>query len=103
METIIVQGALVNVLGEIAPDIYGPYDSTDKKEVKNIILRCHNAIHGTMLESLLYYKKSVRQSSTLGSRSTHMIHALPTAGSTTTIRLYAGMLMTARLAMSTRR
>ena len=39
METIIVQGTLVYVLVEIAPDIYGPYVSTDKKGVKTLILR----------------------------------------------------------------
>ena len=44
MATIIVRGALVDVLVEIAPDIYGPYVSTDKKGVKNLILICHNAI-----------------------------------------------------------
>ena len=50
---IIVRGALVDVLVEIAPDIYGPYVSTDKKGVKTLILGCHNAIYSTMVESLL--------------------------------------------------
>ena len=48
MATIIVRGALADVLVEIAPDVYGPYVSTDKKGVKNLIIRCHNAIYLTM-------------------------------------------------------
>ena len=78
METIIVQGTLVDVMVEIEPDIYGPYVRTDKKGVNNLILRFHNAIYGNMVVSLLYYKNSARQSITLGSRSTHMIHMSPT-------------------------
>ena len=38
MATIIVQVALVDVLVEISPDIYGPYVSTEKKGVKTLIL-----------------------------------------------------------------
>ena len=57
MATIIVRGTLVDVLVEIAPNVYGPYVITDKKGVKTLILRCHNAIYGTMVASLLYYKK----------------------------------------------
>ena len=57
MATIIVQETLVNVLVEIAPDIYGPYIRTDKKGVKTLNLRCRNAIYGTMVASLLYCNK----------------------------------------------
>ena len=57
MATIIVRGALVNVLVDISPDIYGPYVSTDKKGVKTMVLRKYNAIYVTVIESLLYYKK----------------------------------------------
>ena len=39
MATIIMKGALVDVLVEISPDIYGLYFSNDKKGVKNMILR----------------------------------------------------------------
>ena len=56
MATIIVRGTLVDVLVEIAPDIYGRYVSTDKKGIKTLILIFHNAIYGTMVASLLYYK-----------------------------------------------
>ena len=44
MSTFIVRGSLVDVLVEIAPDIYRLYVSTDKEGVKTPILRCHNSI-----------------------------------------------------------
>ena len=54
MATIILRGELVDVLVEIAPDIYGPYVSTDKKEIKTLILGSHNTIFKTLVASLLY-------------------------------------------------
>ena len=61
-----MRGTLVDVLVEIAPDIYGPYVSTDKKGVKTLILRCHNAIYGTRVASLLYSKKICKTIKHLG-------------------------------------
>ena len=55
-----VRGILADMLVEIAPDVYGPYVSTDKKGNKTLILQCLNAIYGTMVASLLYYKKFVK-------------------------------------------
>ena len=66
MVTIIVRGALVDVLFEIALDIYGTYVSTNRKGVKTMILRCHDDIYGTMVESLLYYKKCCKTIKQLG-------------------------------------
>ena len=60
MATIIVRVTLVDVLVDITPYIYGPYVSTDRKGVKTLILRCHNAIYGTMVASLLYYKNNLQ-------------------------------------------
>ena len=57
MVTIIVRGALADFMVDIAPDIYGPYIRTEKKGLKTLILRCHNATYRTMVASLLYYKK----------------------------------------------
>jgi hypothetical protein len=45
------------MLLKIAPDVYGPYMTTDKKGVKQIIVQSQNAIYGTMVASLLYYNK----------------------------------------------
>ena len=46
---------LVDMLLDIAPDIYGPYVITDRKGIKQLTTQCINTIYGTMLESLLYY------------------------------------------------
>ena len=45
---------------EIAPDVYGPYVTTDKKGVKQLLVQCQNALYGTMVASLLYYRKFVK-------------------------------------------
>ena len=51
---------LVDILLEIAPEVYKPFVHINKKGVKQLLLQCHNAIYGTMLASLLYYKKFVK-------------------------------------------
>ena len=43
-----VRGVLVDLLIEIAPDVYGPYVKLDKKGNKVLILQCLNAIYGTI-------------------------------------------------------
>ena len=57
IETIKVCGELVDALLEISPEVYGPYVTKYKKGNKVLILRCKNAIYGTMVASLLYYMK----------------------------------------------
>ena len=57
MATIWVRGELVDALLEIAPEVYGPYVTKDKKGNKVLILPCKNAIYGTMVASILYYRK----------------------------------------------
>jgi hypothetical protein len=42
---------------DIAPDAYKPYATTDKKGVRQLIVQCQNALYGTMVASLLYYRK----------------------------------------------
>ena len=51
-----MRGALVDVLVEIVPDIYGTYVITNKKGVKDLILGYHNSMYGTMVASLPYYR-----------------------------------------------
>ena len=51
---------MVDLLIEIAPDVYGPYVKLDKKGNKLLILQFLNAIYGTMVASLLYYNKFCR-------------------------------------------
>ena len=60
MAIIELVGELVNVLLEIDPEYYEGYYWVDSKGVKHMICQCQNAIYGTMLASLLFYKKFVK-------------------------------------------
>ncbi len=55
-----IRGPLVDILVSIAPDVYGPYVSTHKSGQKVLIFECLNAVYGTMVAALLYYKKFVK-------------------------------------------
>ena len=44
----------------IAPDVYGHYVSTNKAGQKVLFVECLNAVYGTMIAALLYYKKFVK-------------------------------------------
>jgi hypothetical protein len=57
MAFIKIRGDLVDILVEIAPDVYGPYVTVDKKGAKQLLVQCQNALYGTMVASLLYYRK----------------------------------------------
>ena len=50
----------VNILVSIAPDVYGPYVSTNKSGQKVLIVECLNTVYGLMVAALLYYKKFVK-------------------------------------------
>jgi hypothetical protein len=52
-----IRGELVEILVEIAPEIYKPYVNVNHRGAKTLIVRCLNAIYGTMVASLQYYKK----------------------------------------------
>ncbi len=55
-----VRGYMVDVLVKVAPKVYGPYVSIDKHGRKQLLVECLNAIYGTMVVSLLYYRKFTR-------------------------------------------
>ncbi len=55
-----IRGHMVDVLVKVAPSVYGPYVSTDKQGRKQLLVKCFNAIYGTMVASLLYYHKFTR-------------------------------------------
>ena len=57
MAVIKIRGVLVDILLEIDKDFYKPFVTTDKKGDKQLIVQCLNAIYGTMVASLLYYRK----------------------------------------------
>ena len=57
MAIIRVRGLLVDILVELAPEFYSEYVTVDRKGNKQLILQCQNAIYGTMVASLLFYRK----------------------------------------------
>jgi hypothetical protein len=69
-------GPLVNILVTIAPDVYGPYVTGGKKKEKQLLVQCLTALYGTMVVSLLYYKKFVKSFKS-NSSSTSMTLAWP--------------------------
>ena len=52
-----IRGILVEMLLDIAPDVYGLYVTVDRKVIKQLTNQFMNAIYGTMVASLLYYSK----------------------------------------------
>ncbi len=57
---ICIRGPLVDILVSIAPEVYGPYVSTNKSGQKVLLVQCLDAVYGTMVAALLYYKKFVK-------------------------------------------
>jgi hypothetical protein len=66
MAFIIIRGVLVDILVEIAPDVYKKYVRDDRKGVKQLLVQCQNALYGTMVASLLYYRKFVKSLTNIG-------------------------------------
>jgi hypothetical protein len=52
-----LRGVVVDWLAKAAPEVYGPFVTTDKKGMKVLLVECFNAIYGTMVAGLLYYRK----------------------------------------------
>jgi hypothetical protein len=55
-----IRGILVDILVKIAPDVYKYYVSKDKKGLKQLLVKCQNALYVTMVASLLYYPKFIK-------------------------------------------
>jgi hypothetical protein len=55
-----IRGPLVDILVSIAPDVYGPYVSTNKAGQKVLLVQCLNAVYKTMVAALWYYKKFMK-------------------------------------------
>jgi hypothetical protein len=66
MAFIKMRGVLVDIMVEIAPDVCKPYVSRDKKEMKQLLVQFQNALYGTMVASLLYYRKFVTSLTDVG-------------------------------------
>ena len=65
---ICICGPLVDILGSIAPDVYGPYVTVGKKGEKQLLAQCLTALYGTMVAMLQYYKKFVKSLKSNGFR-----------------------------------
>jgi hypothetical protein len=66
MDFIKICGVLVDILVEIAPDVYKSYVSRDKKGMKQLLVQCHNTMYGTLVARLLYYRKFVKSLKDIG-------------------------------------
>ena len=66
MAIIRIRGVLVDMLCDIAPDVYKPYVTIDRKGNKQLIVQCQNALYGTMTASLLYYRKFRKSLESIG-------------------------------------
>ncbi len=56
-----IRGPLVDILVSLAPEVHGPYVTTNTKgQPVLLIVKCLNAVYGTMAAALLYYKKFVK-------------------------------------------
>jgi hypothetical protein len=95
MAIIKIRGVLVDILVKIAPDVYKSYVTTDKKGIKQLLVQCQNALYGTMVASLLYYRKFTKSLTVSDLRSTHTIPAWQTRLSTARKWQYAFTWMTA--------
>jgi hypothetical protein len=60
MASLKIQCIIVDILVEIAPCVYKPYVLRVKKESKQLLVQCQNALYGTMVASLLHYRKLVK-------------------------------------------
>ncbi len=65
---ICIHGLLVDILGSIAPDVYGPYVTVRKKGEKRLLDQCLTALYGTVVALLLYYEKFVKSLKSNGFR-----------------------------------
>ncbi len=63
-----ITGMLDDLLCEIAPDVYKDYVMIGKNGIKQLLVECLNALYGTMVASLLYYKKFTKSLKTKGFR-----------------------------------
>ena len=57
MALIKIRGDLVDIMADIAPDVYAKFVMLNKKGGKQLLVQWQNAIYGTMVASLLFYRK----------------------------------------------
>jgi hypothetical protein len=52
-----ITGVIVDWLVKVAPKVYASYVVTNSKGINSLLVECYNAIYGTMVAGLLYYRK----------------------------------------------
>jgi hypothetical protein len=52
-----ITGVIVDWLVKVAPKVYALYVAMNSKGVNSLLVECYNAIYGTMVAGLLYYRK----------------------------------------------
>ncbi len=52
-----ITGVIVDWLVKVAPKVYASYVVKNSKGVNSLLIECYNAIYGTMVAGLLYYRK----------------------------------------------
>ena len=55
-----LRGEVVDILCNLAPEVYRDYMVIDRRGNKQLLVKCLNALCGSMVASLLYYKKFTR-------------------------------------------
>ncbi len=71
-----IRGPLVDILVSIAPDVYGPYVSTNNTGQKVLPVQCLH-VYGNMVAAPLYYKKFEKSLTSRGTRSICTMGAWP--------------------------
>jgi hypothetical protein len=66
MAIIKIRGVQVDILVQIAPNVYKSYVTTDKKGMKQLLVQYQNALYGTMVGILLYYCKFTKSLTSVG-------------------------------------
>jgi hypothetical protein len=66
MAFIKIRGVLVDILCDLAPETYQSFVTFDKKGAKQLLVQVQNALYGTMVASLLYYRKFVKSLTDIG-------------------------------------
>ena len=54
-----LRGPVVDILCEIAPEVYLEYVMANKKGENTLLVQCMNTLYGSMIVPVLYYKKLV--------------------------------------------
>jgi len=55
-----ITGVIVDWLVKAAPKVYAKYVAVNNRKEKSLLVECFNAIYGTMVAGLLYYRKFSR-------------------------------------------